>query len=190
MKTWLSNKNAVLSNSVGHHTFWGGSRQIGPDCLGPNVWEPLRTASDLLRTAWLTSWSSQILECWAQLVPACFDPNSAHFRGSTAIFISVRSDEARVDWKREWQVYWALTPSNHLLTFNRTSIYDGQHAELYQSNKSNVKQIYSCTRIVERVFESNLSLRYRNILNVNDISLGGCGVTVADSVWPLCQYLH
>ena len=70
--------------------------------------------------------------------PLCWVPVVKNFHGSDSFFFSSSFRDlwlgrmpfswttlrpARVYWKREWQVYWELTRSNHLLAFNSNSIY-------------------------------------------------------------------
>ena len=66
-------------------------------------------------------------------------------------FYFMSKDQARVDWKWQWQVYWVLTPSNHLLTFNSTSIYDSLCAKPYHIIPYHII-------LVERVFEKNITM--------------------------------
>ena len=80
--------------------------------------------------------------------PLCWVPVVKNFHGSDTFFLSSSFRDlwhgrlpfswttlrpARVYWKREWQVYWELTPSNHLLAFNSNSIYGGPHVRMSTS---------------------------------------------------------
>ena len=80
--------------------------------------------------------------------PLCWVPVVKNFHGSDSFFFSSSFRDlwlgrmpfswttlrpARVYWKREWQVYWELTRSNHLLAFNSNSIYGGPHVRMSTS---------------------------------------------------------
>ena len=66
--------------------------KLGPTVWGPICLEPLRTASDLLRTAWMTSWSSPPFgklgtTCTCRVWPASVLNPILHFSEAQQLFL-------------------------------------------------------------------------------------------------------